>query len=63
MFIVHYVSVQLTVISLAPQSLSLRHKKRKFGSCFEFKSFFALAELAIAPRALTAGSLDLCGLF
>ena len=46
------------VISLAPQSLSLRHKKRNFGSCSDFKSFFfALAELASSlclPRALTA---------
>ena len=43
MFTVHYVSVQEVVISLAPQSLSLRHLGLQFGSCSEFKSF-ALAE-------------------
>ena len=33
MFTVHYVSVQLIVISLAPQSLSLRHKKSAMYRC------------------------------
>ena len=42
MFTVHYVSVQEVVISLAPQSLSLRHVRLQFGSCSEFKSFLLL---------------------
>ena len=32
MFTVHYVSVQWIVISLAPQSLSLRHVKAQFSA-------------------------------
>ena len=57
MFSVHYVSVQWTVISLAPQSLSLRHVGRNFGSSLKFKSFVLAEQLASSlclPRALTA---------
>ena len=50
-------SVQWLVISLAPQNLSLRHKKCNLGSCLEFKSFVLAEQLASGlclPRALTA---------
>ena len=44
MFTVHYVSVQWIVISLAPQSLSLRHVKAQFSAAANDSKSFVLAE-------------------
>ena len=40
MFIVHYVSVQLTVISLAPQSLSLQTQSTILAAALNLNGFF-----------------------
>ena len=66
MFTVHCVSVQWIVISLAPQSLSLRHVKAQFSAAANDSKSFVLAEWLASglclPRALTAAPLDLCSL-
>ena len=39
MFTAHYVSVQEVVLSLAPQSLSLRHVRRNLAAALNSKVF------------------------
>ena len=63
MFTVHYVSVQEFVISLAPQSLNLRHVRRNFLQLPKVLCLLnnQLASSLCLPRALTAAfTLQTC---